>query len=84
MYYYIGSDYLINSDELVGLFDIETTTVSATTRDYLTAAQRAGKIINVSQEIPKTFVVCRKNGETTVYLSQYSANTISKRRLLEI
>jgi len=78
---FLGSDYLIDEETVVGMFDIETTTIKETTRDYLTAAQRNGRIINVSTDIPKTFVVCVKNGETTVYLSQYSANTILKRKL---
>ena len=78
---FIGSDYLIDEADVVGMFDMETTTTRETTRDYLSAAQKAGRIVNVSYEIPKTFVVCVKNGETTVYLSQYSASTIMKRKL---
>lgn len=81
MYIYIGSDYLIDEEEVVGMFDIETTTTSYITRDYLTEAQKKGRIINVSSEIPKTFIVCRRKGEISVYLSQYSAATINKRRI---
>ena len=78
---YIGSDYLIDEETVVGMFDIETTTVRENTRAYLSAAQKNGNIINVSADIPKTFVVCEYNGKTTVYLSQYSVNTIMKRKL---
>jgi hypothetical protein len=82
MYIYIGADYLINEDDIVGVFDIETTTVSAVTRDYLTAAQKNGRIRDVSSEIPKTFVICKNDGGFTVYLSQYSTATINRRRIL--
>lgn len=82
MYIYIGSDHLINEEDVVGMFDIETTTTSYITRDYLTAAQKNGRIINVSSDIPKTFVVCRRDDKIYVYLSQYSASTINKRRIL--
>ncbi len=82
MYIYIGSDHLINEEDVVGMFDIETTTTSYITRDYLTAAQKNGRIINVSSDIPKTFVVCRRDDKIYVYLSQYSAATINKRRIL--
>jgi hypothetical protein len=82
MYIYIGADYLVNEDEIVGVFDIETTTVSGITRDYLTAAQKSGRIRDVSSEIPKTFVVCRSEDGFTVYLSQYSTATINRRRIL--
>ncbi|MBO4392179.1 MAG: DUF370 domain-containing protein [Clostridia bacterium] len=81
MYIYIGADYLVNEDDIVGIFDIETTTVSQTTRDYLTAAQKNGRIRDVSAEIPKTYVICKENGGFTVYLSQYSTATINRRRI---
>ena len=84
---YIGSDYLIDEADVLGIFDMETTTTRQTTRDYLSAAQKSGRIVNVSYEIPKTFIVCtNRNGRTErndiiVYLSQYSASTIMKRKL---
>ena len=49
MYIYIGSDYLIDEEEVVGMFDIETTTTSYITRDYLTEAQKKGRIVNASE-----------------------------------
>lgn len=82
MYIFIGADCLIKEDEIVGIFDLETTTTSYITRDYLAAAQKKGRVINVSYDIPKTFIVCRRDGEIFVYLSQYSSATINKRRIL--
>ena len=73
MYIFIGADCLIKEDEIVGIFDLETTTTSYITRDYLAAAQKKGRVINVSYDIPKTLFV---------YLSQYSSATINKRRIL--
>ena len=36
-------------------------------------------VVNVSFELPKSFVVCEKNGKITVYISQLSSKTLIKR-----
>lgn len=66
-------------EEVVGIFDIENATIRRATRDFLQAAQRAGRVREVSGELPKSFIVCEKNGRETVYLSQISSATLKKR-----
>ena len=78
MYLYLGQDTTINTGQLVGLFDLDTSTVSKHTRDYLARAEKAGKVVNISTELPKSFVVTDgQNG--AVYISQLSASTLKKR-----
>ncbi len=77
---HLGQDVTVNKDDIVGIFDMDTSTVSKTTRDYLWAAEKSGKVVNVSTELPKSFVVCiDKAGKTTVYISQISSATLLKR-----
>ena len=59
MYLHLGQDTVIKMDEIVGIFDLETATVSKISRDYLARAQKSGQVVNVSLELPKSFVVCR-------------------------
>ena len=67
-------------DEIVGIFDLETSTISKISRAYLAQAEKLGRIVNVSLELPKSFVVCqKKTGEVTVYISQISTGTLRKR-----
>jgi len=42
-------------------------------------AERAGQVINAAEDIPKSFVVCREDGKTAVYLSQMAASTLLRR-----
>ncbi len=79
MYLYLGQNTVINTDKIIGIFDIDNTSVSKETKSYLTAAQKGGRIEEVSPEIPKSFVVCEKKNEVTVYLSQISPATLKKR-----
>lgn len=80
MYLHLGQDTVVVTDELMGIFDIEATTVSKITRTYLSAATKSGRIVNVSFEMPKSFVVCRnKSGDITVYISPVAPATLLKR-----
>lgn len=80
MYLHLGQDTVIDTADLIAMFDIDACTVSHKTRDFLAQAQRAGEVVNVSYELPRSFVVCEHNGKTVVYISQLSTKTLSKRR----
>lgn len=77
MYLYLGQDTVINTDQIIGIFDLDNTSVSKETRGYLAVAQKSGRIVEVSPDIPKSFVVCDK----CVYLSQISPATLKKRAI---
>lgn len=79
MYLHLGQDIVVKSDEIIGIFDLDNTTVKKTTRDYLKKAQKDGKVINVSDELPKSFVVCSNDDKDEVYINQISSTTLYKR-----
>lgn len=79
MFLHLGQYTVVRTDEVVGIFDIDNTTVSKHTRKYLAEAEKQKKVVNVSTELPKSFVVCNKNGNEKVYISQLSPTTLIKR-----
>jgi len=80
MYLHLGMDKVITFDEIIGIFDLDKTTVSKSTRNYLAKAEKAGIVENICYDLPKSFIVCRnKNGEDKVYISQISSTTLLKR-----
>ncbi len=80
MYLHLGQDTVIKINDIVGIFDIETSTISKATRNYLAAAQKEGRVVNVSMEMPKSFVICcNKKNKLTVYITQISSTTLLKR-----
>ncbi len=81
MYLHLGQDTVITTDSIIGIFDIDECTLSKKTRDFLTNAEKQKRVINVSYELPKSFVVCKKNNDTIVYISQLSTKTLIKRSL---
>ena len=80
MYLHLGQDKVVSMDEIVGIFDLDTSTVSKATRDYLAKAEKDGCVTNVCTDLPKSFIVCNGgNRKTHVYISQISSSTLLKR-----
>ena len=79
MYLSIGKNTVIRDDELIGIFDLDITSQSHLTRQYLRRAEETGQVVNAAEDIPKTFVVCRDGDVTRVYLSQMAPATLLRR-----
>lgn len=79
MYLHLGQDTVVKFDSVIGIFDMDTSTVSKFTRDFLRKAEKDGNVVNVSYELPKSFVVCLENEKLKVYISQLSSSTLQKR-----
>lgn len=78
MFLHLGSETVIQTDTILGIFDLDNTTISRHSRDYLNRAEKSGRLINVSPlELPKSFIVCEaENVPLTVYLCQPSVQTL--------
>jgi len=79
MYLHLGEGIVVPYDRVIGIFDLDNTTVSKDTRDFLRNAQGKGEVINIGSEVPKSFVVCFDGERETLYTSQISSSTLLKR-----
>lgn len=81
MYIHLGQEKVVRTSDVVGIFDLESTTISQRSRDFLTKAEKKGNVVTVSYELPKSFILCseKKTKKTTVYISQISSQTLQKR-----
>lgn len=80
MYMHLGENTVVRLDEIIGIFDMDNTTVSKSTREFLKFSEKRREVINVSYELPKSFIVCsNKKKEKRVYISQISSTTLNKR-----
>jgi len=81
MYLHLGNDILVLTKDVIGIFDIENSTISKATKNFLASSEKAGRVINVSTELPKSFIICKeKKSETvSIYISQISPTTLRKR-----
>lgn len=79
MYLHLGGNTVVNSRDIIGIFDLDTVTVTKLGRDYINRASNEGKIINVTYELPKSFILTLEKGEEKLYISQLSPSTLLKR-----
>ena len=80
MYLHLGEEAVVRLRDVVGIFDLDTTTVTGGTRAFLADAEKGGRVVTVSPELPKSFVVCAdRAGNETVYICQVSAATLRRR-----
>jgi len=83
MYLHLGQDTVVDFNDIIGIFDMDTTTVQKNSRVFLNKSEKRGEVVNVSFELPKSFIVCNKKGENKVYISQISSSTLQKRSELK-
>ena len=80
MYINIGTELLIKDNDILGIFDLDNTTVSKSTREYINKKKKKGECITVSiEELPKSFIVTTKGEKKNIYISPLNTSTIFKR-----
>ena len=56
MYLHLGLDKVVRLDEGVGIFDMEKSTISKFSRQFLADAEKGGRIVNVAQDLRKAIL----------------------------
>lgn len=78
MYLSIGHDLAVRDRAIVGIFDLDNTTTSKRTREFLEHAEREGEVVPCD-DLPKSFVVTAEYGLNRVFLTDLNAATLEKR-----
>lgn len=75
MYLHIGEDTVIIDKDIIGIFDIDTSTVNKATRDYLAKAEKEKRVKYVNFDLPKSFIVT----DDKIFVSPINTSTLNKR-----
>ena len=78
MYLSIGNDMAVRDSAIIGVFDMDNTSTSKRTRDFLSRAEKDGLVIPCD-DLPKAFVVTAEYGLNRVHLTALSSQTLEKR-----
>ncbi len=79
MYLHLGSDTVVNTKNIISILDLETTSRSKYSKEFLKIVEEEGFVKNVSNEIPKSFIVCEIDGQSVVYITNISSKTLALR-----
>ncbi len=78
MYLSIGNDMAVRDTAIIGIFDMDNTTTSKRTREFLAGAEQEGRVVPCD-DLPKAFVLTTEYGFQQVHLTSLSSYTLEKR-----
>ena len=78
MYLSIGKDMAVRERAVVGIFDMDNTTTSKRTREFLESAEQEGQVVPCD-DLPKSFVLTAEYGLSRVYLTSLNSSTLERR-----
>ncbi len=78
MYLSIGNDMAVRDRNIIGIFDLDNTSTSKKTREFLNAAEKEGEVIPCD-DLPKAFVLTSEYGFQRLHLTSLSSATLEKR-----
>ena len=78
MYLSIGNDMAVRDKSIIGIFDLDNTSVSKRTQLFLNKAEEEGQVVPCD-DLPKSFVLTAEYGLSRVYLTSYNTSTLEKR-----
>ena len=79
MFLHIGGDFVIPVSNIIAIMDIDTTTISKDTKEFLKIAEEEGFIKSISDDLPKSFIITENDKKSKIYLSPISSVTLQKR-----
>lgn len=79
MYLSIGSDFAVRERSIIGIFDMDNSSFSRHTREFLRQAEQQGEVVTVTNDLPKSFVLTEEFGLSRVCLTQFNSAALEKR-----
>ena len=72
MYLHIGNGKSVKKKDIVGVFDLDTATVSKITRGFINKMQKGGRLEYYDMDLPRTFVLIENSDGAKIRLSRIS------------
>lgn len=79
MYLHIGNGVSVKDKEIIGIFDLDTSTVSKVTKKFINKKSREGNLEYTDEDLPRSFVFCCENKKFKVKLSRISSIGLKQR-----
>ena len=79
MYLHIGNGISIKKENIIGIFDLDTSTVSKTTKKFLNEKSKEGDLEYTDSDLPRSFVFCSEKNKFKIKLSRISSIGLKQR-----
>ena len=72
MFLHIGNRRSVRKKDIIGIFDLDTATVSKITKDFINKSQKSGEVTYFDSDLPRAFILLDEGGRGRVRLSRIS------------
>lgn len=82
MYLHLGADVVVKKDDIIAIMDMESSSLSRITKEFLKNEEMMGRVVNVDVEnLPKSYVLVKynKDDDALLYISPIATQTLLKR-----
>lgn len=79
MYIHIGNGESVKVQDIIGIFDLDTATVSKITKKYISENEKLGKVEYSDYDLPRAFIVTKNKKKEKIILSRISSVGLKQR-----
>ena len=79
MYLHIGNGKSVKKKDVIGIFDLDTATVTKTGKDFINRYEKRGKVEYDDYDLPRSFILIEENKEYKIKLSRISSKGLKAR-----
>ena len=81
MYLHIGNGVNVKKKNIIGIFDMDTATVSHGSRNFLSEMEKKKRVSYTELDLPRSFILCdgEEKGDYKIYVSKISAVGLNAR-----
>ena len=79
MYLHIGNGKSVKKKDIIGIFDLDTSTVTKQGKSFINNMEKSGRVEYDDFDLPRSFVLFEDGGEYKIKLSRISARGLKMR-----
>ena len=79
MYLHIGNRKSVKKKDIIGIFDLDTSTVNKTGKDFIARLEKAGAVEYDDDDLPRSFVLVSEGKKCKLRLSRISSKGLLAR-----
>ena len=79
MYLHIGNGKSVKKKDIIGIFDLDTSTITKTGKDFINKSEKRGVVEYDDDDLPRSFVLVEENKKYKVKLSRISSKGLATR-----
>lgn len=79
MYLHIGNRQSVKKKNIIGIFDLDTSTVTKTGKEFINRLEKAGAVEYADDDLPRSFVLISEGKKCRVKLSRISTKGLVAR-----